>query len=44
MIDQTGIGVADVKRSAIFYDAALSAPGLRRVREMPDGVGSDGIG
>jgi len=44
MIDHTGIGVADVGRSAIFYDAALSALGLRRVMQIPEGVGSDGIG
>jgi catechol 2,3-dioxygenase-like lactoylglutathione lyase family enzyme len=44
MIDHTGIGVADVARSAVFYDAALGALGLRRVAQMPDGVGSDGIG
>jgi catechol 2,3-dioxygenase-like lactoylglutathione lyase family enzyme len=32
MIDHTGIGVADVARSAVFYDAALGAAlGLRRV-------------
>jgi hypothetical protein len=30
MIDHTGIGVADVARSAAFYDAALGALGLRR--------------
>jgi catechol 2,3-dioxygenase-like lactoylglutathione lyase family enzyme len=30
MIDPTGIGVADVARSAAFYDAALAALGLRR--------------
>jgi catechol 2,3-dioxygenase-like lactoylglutathione lyase family enzyme len=29
MIDHTGIGVADMARSAAFYDAALSALGLR---------------
>jgi hypothetical protein len=28
MIDHTGIGVADVARSAAFYDAALGALGL----------------
>ena len=39
MIDHTGIGVADVSRSAAFYDAALAALGLRRVRQIPDGVG-----
>jgi len=44
MIDHTGIGVADVGRAARFYDAALGALGLRRVREMPAGVGTDGIG
>ena len=44
MIDHTGIGVADVARSAAFYDAALAALGLRRARQMPDGVGTDGIG
>lgn len=43
MIDHTGIGVADVARSAAFYDAALGALGLRRVIQLPeDGV--DGIG
>ena len=44
MIDHTGIGVADVSRAAAFYDAALAALGLRRVRQIPDGVGSDGVG
>ena len=44
MIDHTGIGVADVARSAAFYDAALAALGLRRVRQIPNNVGSDGIG
>ncbi|AKJ04289.1 glyoxalase/bleomycin resistance protein/dioxygenase superfamily protein [Archangium gephyra] len=44
MIDHTGIGVADVARSAVFYDAALGALGLRRVMELPEGKGSDGIG
>jgi catechol 2,3-dioxygenase-like lactoylglutathione lyase family enzyme len=43
MIDHTGIGVADVRRSANFYDAALGALGLRRVMQMPDNVGTDGI-
>jgi catechol 2,3-dioxygenase-like lactoylglutathione lyase family enzyme len=36
MIDHTGIGVADVGRSAAFYDAALEALGLRRVMQMGD--------
>jgi catechol 2,3-dioxygenase-like lactoylglutathione lyase family enzyme len=44
MIDHTGIGVADVGRSAAFYDAALSVLGLRRVMQIPDGVGTNGIG
>src|SRR5690606_41074290 len=33
MIDHTGIGVADVARSAAFYDAALRELGLHRVTE-----------
>ena len=44
MIDHTGIGVADVRRSAAFYDEALGALGLRRVVQMPEDVGTDGIG
>jgi catechol 2,3-dioxygenase-like lactoylglutathione lyase family enzyme len=44
LIDHTGIGVADVGRSAAFYDAALEALGLRRVMQMPEGEGTDGIG
>jgi Glyoxalase/Bleomycin resistance protein/Dioxygenase superfamily. len=44
MIDHTGIGVADVARSAAFYDAALGALGLRRVMQLPPNKGSDGIG
>jgi catechol 2,3-dioxygenase-like lactoylglutathione lyase family enzyme len=44
MIDHTGIGVANVERSALFYDAALGALGLRRVRQMPEAAGTDGIG
>jgi catechol 2,3-dioxygenase-like lactoylglutathione lyase family enzyme len=43
-IDHTGIGVADVARSTIFYDAALGALGLRRVVEMPENDGADGVG
>jgi len=31
-------------RSAAFYDTALGALGLRRVAQMPDGAGADGIG
>ena len=44
MIDHTGIGVADVARSADFYDAALGALGLRRVMQLPESSGTDGIG
>jgi catechol 2,3-dioxygenase-like lactoylglutathione lyase family enzyme len=44
MIDHTGIGVADIRRSGAFYDAALGALGLRRVMQLPDSVGTDGIG
>jgi len=44
LIDHTGIGVADVARSAAFYDAALGALGLRRVIQLPADDGSDGIG
>lgn len=44
MIDHTGIGVADVARSAAFYDAALGALGMRRIMELPENNGSDGIG
>jgi catechol 2,3-dioxygenase-like lactoylglutathione lyase family enzyme len=44
MIDHTGIGVADVARSAAFYDAALGALGLGRVVELPEHDGADGVG
>jgi catechol 2,3-dioxygenase-like lactoylglutathione lyase family enzyme len=44
MIDHTGIGVADVGQSAKFYDAALGALGMRRVVQLPDSTGLDGIG
>ena len=44
MIDHTGIGVADVGLSASFYDAALGALGMRRVAQIPENVGTDGIG
>jgi len=44
MIDHTGIGVADVSRSGVFYDMALKALGLRRVMQIPENVGTDGIG
>jgi catechol 2,3-dioxygenase-like lactoylglutathione lyase family enzyme len=44
MIDHTGIGVADVSRSAVFYDAALGALGLCRVMQLPENIGADGVG
>jgi catechol 2,3-dioxygenase-like lactoylglutathione lyase family enzyme len=44
MIDHTGVGVANVAQSARFYDAALGTLGLRRVMQMPENVGTDGIG
>ena len=44
MIDHTGIGVANVARSAAFYDAALRALGLRRFTQLPENDGSDGVG
>ncbi|HKN00393.1 MAG TPA: VOC family protein [Candidatus Binataceae bacterium] len=44
MIDHTGIGVANVARSATFYDAALGALGLRRVMQLPPGDGADAVG
>jgi catechol 2,3-dioxygenase-like lactoylglutathione lyase family enzyme len=44
MIDHTGIGVANVARSAAFYDAALGALGLRRVMQIPENDGADGVG
>jgi catechol 2,3-dioxygenase-like lactoylglutathione lyase family enzyme len=43
MIDHTGIGVADIARSAAFYDAALGALGLRRVMQLAENDGADGI-
>ena len=44
MIDHTGIGVADVVRSAAFYDSVLGALGLRRVMQLPSSDGVDGVG
>jgi catechol 2,3-dioxygenase-like lactoylglutathione lyase family enzyme len=44
MIDHTGIGVADVARSAAFYDAVLGALGFHRVVQLPDDDGADGVG
>ena len=44
MIDHTGIGVADVARSAAFYDVVLSALGFRRVAQIPKNDGADAVG
>jgi catechol 2,3-dioxygenase-like lactoylglutathione lyase family enzyme len=44
VIDHTGIGVADVARSAAFYDAALGALGWRRTMQLPRESGSDAVG
>jgi len=44
VIDHTGIGVASVSRSAPFYDAALGALGMRRVMQLPEKEGTDGVG
>lgn len=44
MIDHTGIGVADVARSARFYEAALGALGWRRVDQIPADSGADAVG
>jgi catechol 2,3-dioxygenase-like lactoylglutathione lyase family enzyme len=44
MIDHTGIGVADVGRSAAFYDAALGALGMRRAMQLPENTGTDAVG
>jgi catechol 2,3-dioxygenase-like lactoylglutathione lyase family enzyme len=43
MIDHTGIGVADVTRSAVFYDAILGTLGWRRVAQIPENTGVDGV-
>jgi catechol 2,3-dioxygenase-like lactoylglutathione lyase family enzyme len=44
MIDHTGVGVANVAVSAAFYDAALGALGMRRILQMPENAGTDGVG
>jgi catechol 2,3-dioxygenase-like lactoylglutathione lyase family enzyme len=44
MIDHTGIGVADVGRSAAFYEAALGALGMRRAMQWPESAGTDAVG
>lgn len=44
MIDHTGIGVADVARSARFYDPVLATLGLHRVMQIPAADGTDAVG
>lgn len=44
MIDHTGIGVANVRDSAAFYDAALGALGYRRTMQLPEDTGADAVG
>ena len=44
MIDHTGIGVANVARTAAFYDAALGALGLHRVTQLQVNDRADGVG
>jgi catechol 2,3-dioxygenase-like lactoylglutathione lyase family enzyme len=44
MIDHTGIGVADIGRSAAFYDAALGALGMRRAMQLHESTGTDAVG
>ena len=44
MIDHTGIGVVDIRRSAAFYDAALGALGMRRAMQLPEETGTDAVG
>ena len=43
MIDHTGIGVANVARTAAFYDAALGALGLHRVTQLQVNDRADGV-
>jgi catechol 2,3-dioxygenase-like lactoylglutathione lyase family enzyme len=44
MIDHTGIGVADIGRSAAFYDAALGVLGMCRAMQLPESTGADAVG
>ncbi len=39
MIDHVSVGVTDLEASAAFYDAALGALGMRRLRELPTTIG-----
>lgn len=44
LIDHTGIGVADVARSAAFYDPVLAALGMKRTAQLPPDTGADAVG
>jgi catechol 2,3-dioxygenase-like lactoylglutathione lyase family enzyme len=44
MIDHTGIGVRDMEKSALFFDAALGALGMRRSVEMKTRGSLEGVG
>src|SRR5215469_1819490 len=44
IIDHASTGVADVARSAAFYDVALRALGLRRSMQIPPDTGVDAVG
>ncbi|MES2035980.1 MAG: VOC family protein [Pseudomonadota bacterium] len=44
MIDHTGIGVANVARSAAFYDPVLAALGMKRTAQLPPDTGADAVG
>ncbi len=39
MLDHVSIGVRNIAKSKLFYDAALGALGYRRLHEAPDNVG-----
>ena len=39
MLDHVGFEVADLARSAAFYDALFYALGARRIFESPEGIG-----
>ena len=39
MLDHVSIPVADLARSASFYDAVLGTLGLERRKEVPGGIG-----
>ena len=39
MLDHVSIGVRNIAKSRLFYDAALGALGYRRLYEAPDSLG-----